>query len=111
MGVGGGIKGHSTQNSSGSGRAGRPYGWMLLLFLAFGALLFGIIALHKRREKRVFDLVIEDKDIQLHSLHLHLQVPNLSCFRLSYLALNSLCIWVLGRGKFSMTDYLHLITR
>ncbi|KAK1393294.1 hypothetical protein POM88_012350 [Heracleum sosnowskyi] len=73
MGVGGGLKGHSTQNSSGSGRAGRPYGWMLLLFIAFGALLFGVIALHKLRERRVFDLVIKDKDLQLHSLHSHLQ--------------------------------------
>ncbi|KAL8126750.1 hypothetical protein AgCh_013873 [Apium graveolens] len=74
MGVGGGLKGHSTQSSSGSGRAaGRPYGWMLLLFIAFGALLIGVMVLHKHKQRRVFDLVIKDKDLQLYSLHLHLQ--------------------------------------
>lgn len=80
MGVGGGLKGHSMQNSSASGRAGKPYGWMVLLFIAFGALLIGVMALHKHRERRVFDLVIKDKDLQLHSLHLHLQVPTLPYF-------------------------------
>ncbi|WOG91737.1 hypothetical protein DCAR_0310987 [Daucus carota subsp. sativus] len=72
MGVGG-LKGHSTVNVSGSGRAGWPYGLMLLLFVAFGALLLGVIAIHKHKERRDFHLVIKDRDLQLHSLHLQLQ--------------------------------------
>ncbi|KAL6136783.1 hypothetical protein ACLB2K_062078 [Fragaria x ananassa] len=50
---------------------GRPYGLMLLL--AFGAALVGVMVLHKFRERRIFNLVIKEKETQLVSLHLALQ--------------------------------------
>ncbi|XP_050208114.1 uncharacterized protein LOC126657467 [Mercurialis annua] len=49
----------------------KPYGVMLLL--AFGASLLGVMVIHKLRERRIFNLVIKDKDNQLLSLQLLLQ--------------------------------------
>ncbi|KAK2651017.1 hypothetical protein Ddye_018506 [Dipteronia dyeriana] len=54
-----------------NGSRGRSYGLMLLL--AFGAALFGVMLLHKLRERRVFTLLIKEKDHQLFSLHFLLQ--------------------------------------
>ncbi|KAL6143774.1 hypothetical protein ACLB2K_054469 [Fragaria x ananassa] len=62
-------KGGNSSNSSSN--RGRPYGLMLLL--AFGAALVGVMVLHKFRERRIFNLVIKEKDTQLVSLHLALQ--------------------------------------
>jgi hypothetical protein len=69
--MGGSYKGNS------SGHRGRPYGLMLLV--AFGAALIGVMVLHKLRERRIFDLLVQQKDRDLISLQLFLQVnPSLS---------------------------------
>ncbi|XVF01919.1 hypothetical protein REPUB_Repub04eG0131300 [Reevesia pubescens] len=60
-----GGKGH------GNGQRGRPYG--LTLLLAFGVALLGVMALHKLRERRILNLLVEDKSRQLISLQLLLQ--------------------------------------
>ncbi|KAI3440709.1 uncharacterized protein J3R85_003150 [Psidium guajava] len=44
-----------------------------MLLLAFGAALFGVMALHKLRERRISNLLLKDKDRELFSLHLLLQ--------------------------------------
>ncbi|KAB5512803.1 hypothetical protein DKX38_029831 [Salix brachista] len=67
MAAGGGHKG------IGNGNRGRPYG--LMLVLAFGAALLGVMVLHKFRERRIFNLLIKEKDRELMSLQLILQVP------------------------------------
>ncbi|KAK8529629.1 hypothetical protein V6N12_060406 [Hibiscus sabdariffa] len=66
--MGGGSASHK---GNGNGHKGRPYGLMLLL--AFGAALLGVLVLHKLRERRIFNLVIEDKNRQLLSLQTLLQ--------------------------------------
>ncbi|KAL5730069.1 hypothetical protein ACHQM5_002941 [Ranunculus cassubicifolius] len=58
-------------SSKGGGGRGRPYGVMLLL--AFGAAVLGVMVLHKLRERRIFTLLIQDKDNDLMTLHLLLQ--------------------------------------
>ncbi|MBA0711804.1 hypothetical protein Golax_010951 [Gossypium laxum] len=68
--MGGGLLSHKG-NGSGSGHKGRPY--VLMLLLAFGAALLGVMVLHKFRERRIFNLLIEDKNRQLLSLQLLLQ--------------------------------------
>ncbi|MBA0766145.1 hypothetical protein Gotri_015213 [Gossypium trilobum] len=68
--MGGGLLSHKG-NGSGSGHKGRPY--LLMLLLAFGAALLGVMVLHKFRERRIFNLLIEDKNRQLLSLQLLLQ--------------------------------------
>ncbi|XWS54231.1 hypothetical protein CRYUN_Cryun10bG0072500 [Craigia yunnanensis] len=68
MTMGGGIISHK---GNGNGNRGRPYGLMLLL--AFGAALLGVMALHKLRERRIFNLLVEEKSRQLISLQLLLQ--------------------------------------
>ncbi|KAF9661792.1 hypothetical protein SADUNF_Sadunf19G0105500 [Salix dunnii] len=65
MAAGGGHKG------IGNGNRGRPYG--LMLVLAFGAALLGVMVLHKFRERRIFNLLIKEKDRELMSLQLILQ--------------------------------------
>ncbi|KAJ7948262.1 Micronuclear linker histone polyprotein-like protein [Quillaja saponaria] len=50
---------------------GRRYGLMLLL--AFGAALFGVMVLHRLRERRIYNLLIKEKDRQLIALQLLLQ--------------------------------------
>ncbi|XP_021298825.1 uncharacterized protein LOC110427598 [Herrania umbratica] len=56
---------------NGNSNRGRPYGLMLLV--AFGAALLGVMVLHKLRERRIFNLLVEDKNRQLISLQLLLQ--------------------------------------
>ncbi|MBA0649112.1 hypothetical protein Goklo_016716 [Gossypium klotzschianum] len=75
--MGGGLLSHKG-NGSGSGHKGRPY--VLMLLLAFGAALLGVMVLHKFRERRIFNLLIEDKNRQLLSLQLLLQVHALLNF-------------------------------
>ncbi|KAL1325127.1 hypothetical protein HN51_035224 [Arachis hypogaea] len=62
-GGGGGSHSHSHR--------GRPYALMLLI--AFGAALLGVMLLHKLRERRIYTLILKDKDHQLLSLKLLLQ--------------------------------------
>ncbi|XP_062106258.1 uncharacterized protein LOC133817696 [Humulus lupulus] len=77
MAVGGSYsKGNGYGNSSGNsnsnrGGSGRPYGLMLLI--AFGAALLGVMILHKLRERRIFNLLVDDKDRDIFSLQLLLQ--------------------------------------
>ncbi|XP_042520244.1 uncharacterized protein DDB_G0290685-like [Macadamia integrifolia] len=66
---GGTSKGYGHSNSSGN--RGRAYG--ILLLLAFGAAVLGVMLLHKLRERRVFDLLLRDKDRELLSLQYLLQ--------------------------------------
>lgn len=69
-----GIKGNT--GGGGSGR-GRSYG--LMLILAFGAAVLGVMVIHKLRDRRIFNLLVKEKDRQLISLQLLLQVsPPLS---------------------------------
>lgn len=63
-------KGGNSSNSNSN--RGRPYG--LMLVMAFAAALVGVMMLHKLRERRIFNLVIKEKDTELVSLHLALQV-------------------------------------
>ncbi|XAR55463.1 hypothetical protein NMG60_11035535 [Bertholletia excelsa] len=44
-----------------------------MLILAFGAAILGVMLLHRLREKRMFNLLLKDKDRDLLSLHLLLQ--------------------------------------
>ncbi|CAI9754865.1 unnamed protein product [Fraxinus pennsylvanica] len=64
--MGGGMKGHSGYNS-------RTRSYMLMLLLAFGAAIFGVMLLHKLRERRIFNLLAEQKDQKIFSLQLLLQ--------------------------------------
>ncbi|KAF5199490.1 Micronuclear linker histone polyprotein-like protein [Thalictrum thalictroides] len=61
----------SNGNNGNSSSRGRPYGMMLLL--AFGAAVLGVMVLHKLRERHIFTLLIQDKDQHLMNLHLLLQ--------------------------------------
>ncbi|RVW46375.1 hypothetical protein CK203_081740 [Vitis vinifera] len=63
-----GIKGNT--GGGGSGR-GRSYG--LMLILAFGAAVLGVMVIHKLRDRRIFNLLVKEKDRQLISLQLLLQ--------------------------------------
>ncbi|KAG9452745.1 hypothetical protein H6P81_005649 [Aristolochia fimbriata] len=56
---------------SSSSNRGRAYGMMLLL--AFGAAVFGVLILHKLRERRLLNLLIKDKDRDILTLQLLLQ--------------------------------------
>ncbi|CAK9158921.1 unnamed protein product [Ilex paraguariensis] len=69
MAMGGIMKGHTLQSSNGNRK--RPYG--LMLILAFGAAIFGVMVLHKLRERRIFNLLVIEKDRQIISLQLLLQ--------------------------------------
>ncbi|KAK6241641.1 hypothetical protein QQP08_008998 [Theobroma cacao] len=60
-----------SHKGNGNSNRGRPYGLMLLV--AFGAALLGVMVLHKLRERRIFNLLVEDKNRQLISLQLLLQ--------------------------------------
>ncbi|ONI18680.1 hypothetical protein PRUPE_3G232500 [Prunus persica] len=64
------AKGNGNGSSNNSSR-GRPYG--LMLVMAFGAALLGVMVLHKLRERRIFNLLLKEKDTDLISLHHLLQ--------------------------------------
>ncbi|XP_042971848.1 uncharacterized protein LOC122303924 [Carya illinoinensis] len=68
MAMGGSYKGNAGNSC---GHRGRPYGLMLLL--AFGAALLGVMVLHKLRERRIFNLLVKERDRDLISLQLLLQ--------------------------------------
>ncbi|KAI3832934.1 hypothetical protein MKW98_025818 [Papaver atlanticum] len=67
----GGVGSGSMKYSSSSNRGLRPYAMMLLL--AFGAAVFGVMVLHKFRERRIFSLLMKDKDRDIITLQLLLQ--------------------------------------
>ncbi|KAL2466357.1 Uncharacterized protein Adt_42208 [Abeliophyllum distichum] len=66
--MGGGMKGHG-----GGSYNSRNRSYMLMLLLAFGAAIFGVMLLHKLRERRIFNILANQKDQQIFSLHLLLQ--------------------------------------
>ncbi|KAM7276848.1 hypothetical protein ACFE04_018714 [Oxalis oulophora] len=55
-------------NNNGNGSNIRRRYVLLMLLLAFGAALLGVMILHKLRETRIFNLILNDKDQQLLSL-------------------------------------------
>ncbi|XP_068644999.1 uncharacterized protein [Aristolochia californica] len=56
---------------SSSNNRSRAYGMMLLL--AFGAAVFGVLILHKLRERRLLNILIKDKDRDILALQLLLR--------------------------------------
>lgn len=74
MAVGGSHIHNKGNGSNGGGTRGRSYG--LMLMLAFGAALLGVMILHKLRERRIYNLLVKERDNELISLHLLLQVPS-----------------------------------
>ncbi|KAL5056500.1 hypothetical protein RYX36_037182 [Vicia faba] len=56
---------------NGVSQKGRPY--LLILLMTFGAALFGVMVLHRFREKRIFNLLVKQKDHQLITLQLLLE--------------------------------------
>lgn len=60
-----------TNKMAGNNRK-RPYG--MLLLLALSASVLGAVLLHKMRERRVFSLLLQDRDQQLLAFELLLQV-------------------------------------
>ncbi|XP_021862827.1 uncharacterized protein [Spinacia oleracea] len=68
--MGSSIKNNNSHNHghSHSQRGNKPYA--LVLLLAFGAAILGIMVLHKLREKRIFTLLVKEKDHELLTLHL-----------------------------------------
>ncbi|OIT24892.1 PREDICTED: uncharacterized protein DDB_G0290301-like [Nicotiana attenuata] len=69
MAKGGSMKGHMQSQNNGS--RGRTYA--VLVLLAFGAAIFGVMILHKLRERRIFNLLVKDKESELINLKLLLQ--------------------------------------
>lgn len=64
------MKGHMQSHNNGS-KGRTTYG--VLLLLAFGVAIFGVMILHKLREKRIFNLLVKDKEIELIHLKFLLQ--------------------------------------
>ncbi|KAJ8561112.1 hypothetical protein K7X08_027302 [Anisodus acutangulus] len=69
MAKGGSVKGHMQSQNNGS--RGRTYA--VLVLLAFGVAIFGVMILHKLRERRIFNLHVKDKETELIDLKLLLQ--------------------------------------
>nr|XP_009609123.1 protein starmaker-like [Nicotiana tomentosiformis] len=69
MAKGGNMKGHMQSQNNGS--RGRAYA--VLVLLAFGAAIFGVMILHKLRERRIFNLLVKDKESELNDLKFLLQ--------------------------------------
>ncbi|CAJ1978977.1 unnamed protein product [Sphenostylis stenocarpa] len=65
-------------SSGGGSNRGRPYA--LILLITFGVAVLGVMVLHKLREKRIYTLLVKEKDHQILSLQLLLQVTNSSQF-------------------------------
>lgn len=92
--------------SNGNNNRGKPYGLMLLL--AFGAALLGVMLIHKLRERRIFNLLVKEKDQQLNSLHFLLQVSlslplmHVLAFSIKFL---SCCLTTVNRNAFFTLNY------
>ncbi|XP_060209540.1 uncharacterized protein LOC132636609 [Lycium barbarum] len=69
MAKGGSMKGHMQSHNNGS--KGRTYA--VLVLLAFGIAIFGVLILHKLRERRIFNLLVKDRETELIDLKLLLQ--------------------------------------
>ncbi|XP_059274600.1 uncharacterized protein LOC132029312 [Lycium ferocissimum] len=69
MAKGGSMKGHMQSHNNGS--RGRTYA--VLVLLAFGVAIFGVLILHKLRERRIFNLLVKDRETELIDLKLLLQ--------------------------------------
>ncbi|XP_049399438.1 uncharacterized protein LOC125863297 [Solanum stenotomum] len=67
MAKGGSMKGHMQSHNRGRTT------YAVLLLLAFGVAIVGVIILHKLRERRIFNLLVKDKQIELIHLKLLLQ--------------------------------------
>ncbi|OIT29224.1 PREDICTED: uncharacterized protein LOC109211638 [Nicotiana attenuata] len=59
------------RHSINTGSKGRSYGFLLLL--AFSAAVFGVMTLHKLRDRRICSLFVKEKDRELNALQLLLQ--------------------------------------
>jgi len=57
---------------NGGSQRGRPY--VLILLMTFGVALLGVMVLHRFREKRIYNLLVNQKDHQLLTLQVLLQV-------------------------------------
>ena len=68
-------------SSSGGSHRGRPY--TLIWLITFGAALLGVMVLHKLRERRIYTLLVKEKDHQILALQLLFQVTNSSQFLFS----------------------------
>ncbi|CAN6574419.1 unnamed protein product [Malus baccata var. baccata] len=66
-------KGNGSGGSGSGGSRGNGKSYGLMLVLAFGAALLGVLLLHKLRERRIFNLLLKEKDSDLLSLHHLLQ--------------------------------------
>ncbi|XP_021717402.1 glutamic acid-rich protein-like isoform X2 [Chenopodium quinoa] len=64
------INNHN-HNQRGSSSISKPYA--LILLLAFGAAILGVMVLHKIREKHIFTHLVKEKDHELLTLHLLFQ--------------------------------------
>ncbi|PHT73128.1 hypothetical protein T459_23913 [Capsicum annuum] len=75
MAKGGSMKGHihSHHNNGSRGRSTHA----VLVLLAFGVAIFGVVIVHKLRERRMFNMLVKDKEIELIHLKLLLQVHSL----------------------------------
>lgn len=62
-----------SQKGNGNGQQ-RPRPCGLVLLLAFGVAMLAIMALHKLRERRIFNLLLQENSHHLISLQLLLQV-------------------------------------
>ncbi|KAL5130713.1 hypothetical protein HKD37_12G033730 [Glycine soja] len=58
-------------SSSGGSHRGRPYA--LVLLITFGIALLGVMVLHKLRERRIYTILVKEKDQQILALQLLLQ--------------------------------------
>lgn len=64
---------HSHHNNGSRGRSTHA----VLVLLAFGVAIFGVVIVHKLRERRMFNMLVKDKEIELIHLKLLLQVHSL----------------------------------
>jgi hypothetical protein len=68
--------GYSKGLHNGGNQRGKPI--LLILLMIFGAALLGVMVLHRFREKRIYNLIVKEKDHQLLVLQVLLQVQLLS---------------------------------
>jgi hypothetical protein len=61
-------------SSAGSSNNGKKRPYALLLILALGAAVLSVVILQKMRERRVFGILLQERDSQLLSLQLLLEV-------------------------------------
>jgi hypothetical protein len=67
-------RGGGLMSSVGSSNNGKRRPYALLLILALGAAVLSVVILQKMRERRVFGILLQERDSQLLSLQLLLEV-------------------------------------